>query len=184
MTATSPEIGTDSAATLYAQGAAIRESVDKVLPLLTDLVTRIQPLDSRLTNIEAIQVEILSQLQKLDVTTSQTADQTILIDERAVSILGKTEAVHLNTVEHMEQLKMIGIQLSSFIGWFTPILDEFRDTSIIPMLHKIDGRTQELLESHIAIKTIAENVQNMVTPMLDKLEKSPILSMLGVKRND
>lgn len=181
MTATKPEIGTNSAATLYAQGESIRTTVEKMLLLATQTVERVEPLDTRLTNVEAILIELLSALQKLDVTTVQTADQAIISNEYLVALQGKTEAIHLQGVESLEQHKMTQMTLGTFVGWFTPILDEFRDTSIIPMLNKIDGKTSELLESHTAIKTLAQQAVDKVTPMLDKLEKSPILSMLGVK---
>lgn len=182
MTAT--EIGTDSAATLYAQGESIRTTVEKLLPLLTDVTERVQPLDSRLTNVESILVEVLSQLQKIDVTTVQIGDKAIEINERSISSAGKLEAVHLANGEFMTQLKVTQITLDTFTGWFVPILDDFRETAILPTMNRIDGKVSELLASHMHIKGLTESLMDKASPLLEKIEKSPILKMLGVNTND
>jgi hypothetical protein len=183
MTATKPEIGTDSSATLYAQGESIRKTVETLAAPVNGTHADIAQIKSDVANLAAILAEALTTLQRIDVAVVNTADQTILTDERVVSLSNKADVIQTETAESLVQHKMTQMTLGTFVGWFTPILDEFRDTSIIPMLHKIDGKTSDLLESHIAIKTLAQQAVDKVTPMLDKLEKSPILSMLGVKSN-
>lgn len=177
------ELGTNNDLVIFTTLQSVLATVEKMNETLT-MLANLPEIRQSLIQLENITGDLLTNRQEDTVNISQLADLVIRsvdvqesIAERVVITDAKADTIAMG-------IKGTQATLDTFVGWFTPILDDFRNTSIIPMLERIDGRVSTLLDKHNEILTHADNLKDKIDPMLDKLMTSPIIRMLGVKDND
>lgn len=184
MTSNTPEkqIGTDSAATLYAQGQKTQDML-KALEVLSHIANYSANTDTRTRAIEEVIITIQNSLATLVVNVDQIGDKVIELDVMAQSInsgVNESNASHAKTHASLSGLQ---ITVDTFVGWFTPILDDFRNSAILPTMSRIEGKTDELYNSHQDIRELVEAIKDQVEPTIKMLMDSPVLRMLGVNKN-
>jgi uncharacterized membrane protein len=183
MTATGPEIGTNSAATLYAQGESIRETVEKHTAVLADIAQSLRAIQSTLASREQFFIDIANNQSNTAVDVSNIGDRIIEIQTYQQAANAVLDTISKVTTETRAKTILIDTSLNAFVGWFSPLLNDFHDSSIVPTLNKLLGKVDALAESHTNILTVVQAGKAQIDPLITKLQESPILRMLGVKND-
>lgn len=183
MTVEATEIGTDNARVIYAQTQQILTDVQRLVAQI-ETYSGLAEMRASIAAIEETLINLNNDRTSDSVNLSNMADLHMETSAYMRAVDRTTISIQDNISNVLNNVKGTQATLDTFVGWFTPILDDFRNTSIIPTLTRVEGRVEELFESHAAIKTIAEEVYNKAEPLIDRISKSPVLKMLGVGSDD
>lgn len=178
-----PQIGTDKVLALYAMMEKTNATADKIYSILPGIATAMADiLSDRRTESQSL-LEVLSLTQSLgaDLNAMNERITELTVESKSHSIAHSAELAVARDIN--ESVKATGLAVNEFTGWITPILDDFRETAILPTMTRIEGSVEALTELHNEIRTMVNGAVEQVQPLLSKLDKSPILRMLGVPSN-
>lgn len=179
------DIGTDDLATLYRQNMDMRADILAVLERIEGMLN-----PDQIDHIEKSQTWTHEQISKVSEALSMLVIESGNMGNSVVAIESMSEGASIaisKMADNVNNTRMdivaMTSQLATFENWFKPVLDDFRESAVIPTMSKILGKTDELLASHENILGVITKIQEQVNPIIEKLMQSPVLRMLGVKND-
>ncbi len=169
-----------SEVTLYRQGLDTQNMIGELVESLKPLSVLAEMAASQHATEEMI-AQINNSVNEIVTSQDRLADKIIEIDAFIQSVNSRVASVDETSVQTLAAVKGIQATVDTFVGWFVPILDDFRDSAIIPTMARIEGKVNELHLSHESIKQIVQDGYDKVEPLMQRLEESPLIRMLGVK---
>lgn len=175
------EIGTDDARTLFAQIQSVKDMLKPIVDNAGYVPGKVDDIHASATAIEEVVKNCNNLLNSVVVNVDNIAETSVLVSGKADDISRAQTATHEQVIGNTGLLSTAVDEINEYKAWITPLLDDFSKTAILPTMQGIAGKVDELLSSHAEIKTLVEQIKEQVNPLIDRVSKSPILSMLGVK---
>lgn len=178
------EIGTDSAATLYRISKEIESNTLALMDGLAPVPTTVEDTDKTVRAIAEMLPDMLVMIGEISVKVDRLSDDIGNVNKNTLDagkIAGEARAYSLSVYEAVDDANT---ERAAFTAWLRERLDNFSGTTILARLDQTHSATSELLDSHKSIHTLVENMLAEIAPLKERIEKSPLLKMLGVKSND